>query len=314
MEFLHRNGGSILRRGKIVVQVYRRRKLETGGKTPLHYACQNNHLSIVKYLLSNLVETSIQDLEGETPLHIACRNGFVEIVKELTNAGTITGLKNNRGETAFDATEDVAILDVLRSSGALINQLDKTGSSPLHRCAEEPRLFPKLKWLIETGADVNQENDNLGTPLHASCYSGNLQAIKFLIKLGAVVNSRDKYGASPLHRACACTEKPSTEETITHMLLQHQATLPRTIATGSSQDSPVKAVEILLEHGAVLDALDNWQETPLCRASSVGNLSVLKLLIQKGARVNMPSTDVILGKHRSLQTVPCVPLNCSELF
>ena len=128
-----------------MVQVYRRQIFETGGKVPLHYACQNNHLSIVNYLLSNTVETSIQDLDGDTPLHTACRNGFVEIVKELTNAGTITGLQNSRGDTAFDVTKDVQILDVLRSSGALFNQLDKCGSSPLHKSAEESKLFPKLK-------------------------------------------------------------------------------------------------------------------------------------------------------------------------
>ena len=150
---------------------------------------------------------------------------------------------------------------------------------------------------------MNQRNDDLGTPLHVACYKDNMQAIEFLIKRRVTVNARDKHGASSLHRACACvTQKSSTEEAITHMLLQHQATLPRTIVSSQqSSAEAVEAVKMLLKHGAVLDAMDNRHETPLCVAGGVGNMSVLKILIEEGARVNMLSTDQKLGKYLKLQ-------------
>ena len=245
------------------------------------------------------MESSIQDLEGDTPLHMACGNAHVEIVRELTKGHTITGLKNNRGDTAFDVTEDVEILDVLKSAGALINQLDKTGSSPLHRCAEEPKLLPKLKWLIETGgANVNQTNDDLGTPLHSACYKGNVSAIELLIRYGANVNANDAFYATPLHRASSCTGAVASEPTkAARMLLQYNSSLPATndpVSTSSTQAQ--EAAEILIKHGADVDARDVRLETPLCRASRIGNLLVVELLMKKGARINLLQQEDKLGK------------------
>ena len=310
LKFLHENGGNISRRGKIIVQHLRRRKFETGGKTPLHYACQYNQLPIVQYLLSKCVESSIQDLEGDTPLHMACRNGHVEIVRELTKRHTITGLKNNRGDTAFDVTEDVQILDVLKGAGALINQLDKTGSSPLHRCAEDPKLLPKLKWLIETGrANVNQTNDDLGTPLQSACYKGNVLAIELLLSCGANVNAKDAFNAMPLHRACACTGASVSEPTkAARMLLEYNSMLPATsdpVPTTSTQAK--EAAEILLTHGADLDAQDVRFETPLCRASRVGNLPVVELLMKKGAKIDTFDHEGQLGEKTPIFSQKRIP-------
>ena len=245
------------------------------------------------------MESSIQDLEGDTPLHMACRNGHAEIVRELTKGQTITGLKNNRGDTAFDVAEDVEILDVLKSTGALLNQLDKTGSSPLHRCAEEPKLLPKLKWLIETGgANVNQTSDDLGTPLHSACYKGNVSAIELLLRYGANVNAKDAFSATPLHRACSCTGAVASEPTTAaRMLLQYNSSLPTTsypVSTSSTQAR--EAVEMLIKYGADVDARDVRFGTPLCRASRVGNFPVVELLMKKGARINTFQQEDKQGK------------------
>ena len=233
---------------------------------------------------------------------MACRNGHVEIVRELTKGHTITGPKNNKGDTAFDVTEDVNILDVLKSAGALINQLDKTGSSPLHRCAEDPKLLPKLKWLIETGGpNVHQTNDDLGTPLHSACYRGNILAIELLLRYGANVNAEDAFNATPLHRACSCTEAVASETTkAARMLLQYNSSLPVTTDPEPKSSTNAKeAAEMLIKHGADVDARDVKFETPLCRASKVGNLPVVELLMKNGARINTFQQEDKLGKKIS---------------
>ena len=303
LKFLHENGGNILRGGKVIIQDFRRRILRTGGKTALHYASQYNQLPIVQYLLSKSVRSSIQDLEGDTPLHLACRNGHVKIVRKLTKEHTIMGIKNNRGDTAFDVTEDVKILDVLKSAGALINQLDKTGSSPLHRCTADPKLLPKLKWLIKTGgAKINQTNGVLGTPLHSACYKGNVCAIELLLSYGANVNALGAFSATPLHSACACTEESVAEPTkAARMLLQYNSSLPATSDPVHKSCTKAKeVVEILLKHGADLDARDVISETPLCRASSIGNLPVVELLIKRGARINTLIQEDQLGNKTTI--------------
>ena len=222
-------------------------------------------------------------------MHIACRNGHVKIVEELTKGHEITVLKNNSGDTAFDVTEDPQILDILKNAGVQINQLDRAGSSPLHRCAEDPQLLPKLKWLIESGgATVKQTNNDLMTPLHEACYKGNVPAIEFLLGRGASVNARDASGATPLHSACACTGVPVVETSrAARMMLQFNSSLPARVDPASRSSSQVKdATLMLLEHGADIDAQDVRLETPLCRASKVGNMSVVELLIKRGARIN----------------------------
>ena len=140
----------------------------------------------------------------------------------------------------------------LKVLASLVNQLDKTGSSPLHRCAEDPKLVPKLKWLIETGgANVNQTSDDLSTALHSACYKGNVPAIELLLNCGANVNAKDAFNATPLHRACSCTGASLTEPTkAARMLLQYNSSLPATsdpVPTTSTQAK--QAVKILLKHG-----------------------------------------------------------------
>ena len=54
--------------------------------TPLHYACDQGHLDIVKYLISESKATSPLTLNNWTPLHIAVGANQVEIVRYLCNS------------------------------------------------------------------------------------------------------------------------------------------------------------------------------------------------------------------------------------
>ncbi|KRY88042.1 2-oxoisovalerate dehydrogenase subunit alpha, mitochondrial [Trichinella pseudospiralis] len=81
--------------------------------TPLHRAAYNNHVSVIKVLLSNGADISAQTEDGWQPLHCAARWGNLESVKILLHMGK-----------------------------ADINARSNSGLTPLHIAAsEQPSLF-----------------------------------------------------------------------------------------------------------------------------------------------------------------------------
>jgi len=51
---------------------------------PLHLAVQANDKDMVKLLISKYAELNCKNLRGQTPLHLACVNCNLDIVKLLT--------------------------------------------------------------------------------------------------------------------------------------------------------------------------------------------------------------------------------------
>lgn len=74
------------------------------GKTPLIRACELslNSLDRVRYLLELRADPNIADSEKETPLHYACKNGNVELVRVLLNASARVDVRNQRGSSPTD--------------------------------------------------------------------------------------------------------------------------------------------------------------------------------------------------------------------
>eukprot|EP01012_Entosiphon_sulcatum_P063024 TRINITY_DN8992_c0_g1_i1.p2 TRINITY_DN8992_c0_g1~~TRINITY_DN8992_c0_g1_i1.p2 ORF type:complete len:153 (-),score=25.88 TRINITY_DN8992_c0_g1_i1:81-539(-) len=75
-----------------------------GGCTPLHYACSNGQLHVVKALLDHPgINVNAQDSYGRTPLHWAVSSGHVDVVKMLLERPAVDrALQTNLGKTAGD--------------------------------------------------------------------------------------------------------------------------------------------------------------------------------------------------------------------
>ncbi len=59
---------------------------DNNGCAPLHFACYNGHIEVVRtLLLKNDIDINIADNDGSTPLHYACKLGHGEMVKLLLN-------------------------------------------------------------------------------------------------------------------------------------------------------------------------------------------------------------------------------------
>jgi ankyrin repeat protein len=124
------------------------------------------------------------------------------------------------------------------------------GWSPLHLAAvlDEAEVAALM---LQKGADPNDQDYDLQTPLHAVV---NRKIAEQLVQMGANVDCRDRSGFTPLHVAAA--------------------------------DGHPEIAELLLAHGADVDAKDNNGRTPLHEASSGGHFEVAEQLFAKGASVD----------------------------
>lgn len=161
----------------------------TGGswkedlKRPLHIACENGNLDIIKLLLKHgaNVNALMDYRDGEeeekniSPLHIACYHGHVRIVRLLlmygasVNAATmwLEGKEWKRGWTAAHI-----------ASARGHNEV--------------------LKILLKHDAFINATTETQGwTPLHYACHQNNLEIVELLLSHGANINALSKSGKSP---------------------------------------------------------------------------------------------------------------------
>jgi len=69
------------------------------GRSPLHWACENEKFEIIKLLLIYDADTNSQVRDGDTPLHVASCSDLVATVKLLFENGADVNAKNNCGTT-----------------------------------------------------------------------------------------------------------------------------------------------------------------------------------------------------------------------
>ena len=70
----------------------------------------------------------------------------------------------------------------------------------LHHAAKGNRP-DVIEFLVNSGCDINPEDDAEQTPLHKAAISGAVESVQLLLKKGANVDKIDKNNLTPLHNA-----------------------------------------------------------------------------------------------------------------
>ncbi|XP_038900447.1 ankyrin repeat-containing protein P16F5.05c isoform X1 [Benincasa hispida] len=102
---------------------------DSNGRTALHMAAANGHLSIVEFLISKGVDVNALNAEKNTPLHWACLNGHIEVVKRLILAGANLSLLNSHERTPMDEALTRGKMDVIDAINTAVAQVELTGIS-----------------------------------------------------------------------------------------------------------------------------------------------------------------------------------------
>jgi ankyrin repeat protein len=191
----------------------------------------------------------------------AVDTGDLETVRELlADAPALISIQDNRTKGSFGPPLRLAIrrghadiVEFLLSRDANPNQRYADGMGPLHEAAEKGDA-DLVEALAQYGADLNSRNGGFIHP--PLCLATSREVTEALIARGADVSLRDGSPSrgTPLH----------------------------TIA-GYGQTA---AAEVLLAHGADIEAKGAFGRTPLHRATNSGRGKMIELLIAKGANIN----------------------------
>lgn len=173
------------------------------GVTGLHQAVIDDNFEIVRFLIEHKADINAQDNEGWTPLHAAVCCGSLPIAKYLCEKGADLTLTNSDKELAIDLAEDDAIRFYLEDQ-LHINNIDT------EKCREcESNLIMKdcSDW-IRRGCYLDKPHSRTGaTALHVAASKGYNQLIGMLLRAGADINVQDNEGWTPLHAAAHWADK-----------------------------------------------------------------------------------------------------------
>lgn len=145
--------------------------------------------------------------------------------------------------------------------------------------------------LQQDGADVDAAQVDGTTALHWAAYGADAELATMLLDAGADPDPVNRNGSTPLALACA-----SATPTVVAQLLDVGAD-PHLAPTGEppiltcARTGRAAAVRALLAHGADIDAVDAWRgQNALMWAAAENHVPVMRLLLETGAAVDVPST------------------------
>ncbi len=142
---------------------------------------------------------------GATPLHVAVYKSNTPCVQFLLESGANSNamVKRGSGGISLHLVNDRKIAELLMQHGAIVDQKDSYGTTPLYRALFTHHYFDLADCLIEKGADVNQRVDDNknSTLLHEAVWGGLCFIVEFLLEHRADRTLRNNEGKTPLDLA-----------------------------------------------------------------------------------------------------------------
>ena len=175
------------------------------GYRPLQWACLNNRIAAVTYLLSRGASADAADHTGQTALHwtaVRASVGALEVVlRHVADIGQVAG----GADPTTDSAGAGAVADVSPQSMAAVRRLielgDARGYTAMHVAAQYGHANVIYHLAMRWNLDIDGLDLDDRTPLHWAAYKGFVDATKLLLFLNASPNQKDKEGCTPLHWA-----------------------------------------------------------------------------------------------------------------
>jgi ankyrin repeat protein len=230
-------------------------------------------------------------------------------IKQQQHGGGITAVSKNKG----------SLLHIV----ALLNKVEFIGI------------------LLQRGAEIDVGSGELGTPLHFAALSGGTEAVLFLLDQGANADAMDSQMMTPFMKACEVGKETTAQILVnrtTDVMLQAQDTLRTAlhssilmgidetskliIAAALNVDVPdangvtalimacdvqlfanEPVIQLLLDRGANINAMETTGETALALACKGGRTWVVRELLQRGASLDQEQqrfdqTPIYYACHR----------------
>jgi ankyrin repeat protein len=281
------------------------------GITALSLAATNGDAAMIDALINAGADPNGALPDGETVLMTAARTGEPAAVKMLlTHGAKIDAKEDSLGQTAlmWAASDDhAAAVRVLIDSGADVNMrsaalnfppfkwgvvgmvstvLPKGSWTPLMYAARQ-NAIKSARALVESGADVNGSDPEGSTALLIAIVNAHYDMAAALLELGANPSQTDLTGTGPLYSAVDMrtmapmvgrpSPKPSGK-------VEPLDVIKLLLAKGANPNATLKRPAYGKHHDLVGDAFMGEGTTPLMRAARTGDVAVMRILLDGGAR------------------------------
>uniref|UniRef100_A0A3Q3KJ68 SOCS box domain-containing protein n=2 Tax=Monopterus albus TaxID=43700 RepID=A0A3Q3KJ68_MONAL len=190
-------------------------------------------------------------------------------------------------------------------------KLENSWAMGIHICVMYNAVETALV-LLQEGAAINRM-PNGKTPLHVACEVSNSDCVSLLLDYGAKINSLSLSGHTPLHY---CITKESVHCAKQLILKGANVNMP---SHSSDEETPLhtaarfgvpELVTLYLAHGASIDAVNSFHETPLMTAAFWAFDSkeqiyhedhhlVCRLLLDHKADPNLQEEDYKTALHKA---------------
>jgi ankyrin repeat protein len=228
---------------------------------PLLAAAKHNHEAIVRILIDNGADINALDRDGSAPLHVACIDGDKATVRIMLNNGAEVNMLDSYERTGLHWACDKkheAIVRILLDNGVDINTRDRDGRTGFHwACYRRSEAIVRI--LLDDGADINAMDQTGRTGLYWACHWGHEAIVRILLDNGADVNRGDSRFAVFVSRLVSCDVRENIMST-------------------------------LLKYGADPNQYSLDRDLLLHRALAMGMTNIVKLLLDHGADVHIPSS------------------------
>lgn len=294
-------------------------KDEHGWDALLH-ASDQGHESTVDFLLRKGADPNTKEnrngrrcatpecslevvLDGASVLMRAASKGQVAIVKTLLEHGANPYAVDNGGADAMIRAAlagRLEVMQVLLDHGIDPNLAGKEYRTSALAIAARSGHIEMVNLLLVRGADPRYEDANRGTPLHSATAKLRKEVVEELIAAGADPDPRNYWGITPLMLGLGRSSRQvhaeieQTRMEIIEILIDAGADVNAADGPNKipSKETPImmaaknghaRAISLLLDAGAHVDAQNSADRTALILASSMGHEEVVRLLLAAGA-------------------------------
>ncbi|MDR1483532.1 MAG: ankyrin repeat domain-containing protein [Planctomycetaceae bacterium] len=200
-----------------------------------------------------------------TPKSNAEANKWLQDPEQKKNTQNQNSAPNNEPEivTAIKNENLKTVKHLIKENPALLDQYDDNGLAPIHYAAAFNSKIDIVKFLIDSGVDIERKSQHGYTPLcAATSINSNNTVAKYLVERGANVNRKvaNESELTVLHIAC------------------------------TSPLASVATIKFLIQKKADVNAQDKYGFTPLHHAAmSDTSIDIVKCLLESGANPNLKS-------------------------